>query len=74
MRIFYVTPSKDTVAVSVGHSIFNRKCRVNAGLMLASFEGGGHRGAGSCRFAAAKAEDYIPRILDILLKNEDNEK
>jgi hypothetical protein len=74
MRIFYVTPSKDTVAVSVGHSIFNRKCRVNAGLMLASFEGGGHRGAGSCRFAAAKADDYIPRILDILLKNEDNEK
>lgn len=74
MRIFYVTPSKDTIAVSVGHSIFNQSCRVNAGLMLASFEGGGHRGAGSCRFEASKADDYIPRILDTLLKNEDNEK
>lgn len=73
MRIYYVTPSRDTIAVSVGHSIFNPHCRVNAGLMLASFEGGGHRGAGSCRFDASKAENYIPRILDILLKNEDNE-
>ncbi len=74
MRICYVTPPGDTIAVSVGHSIFNRNCRVNAGLMLSEFEGGGHRGAGSCRFAADKADDYIPRILDILLENEDNEK
>lgn len=74
MRICNITPPGDTIAVSVGHSIFNRNCRVNAGLLLAEFEGGGHRGAGSCRFAAAKADDYIPRILDILLKNEDNEK
>ena len=74
MRICYVTPSRDTVAVSVGHSIFNKNCRVNAGLLLASFEGGGHRGAGSCRFAVEKADDYIPRMLDILLKNENNEK
>lgn len=73
MRIFYATPSRDTLAVSVGHSIFNPGCRVNAGLMLSEFEGGGHRGAGSCRFAAEKAHEYIPRILDILLANESNE-
>ena len=74
MRICYVTPPGDTIAVSVGHSIFNKNCLVNAGLMLSEFEGGGHRGAASCRFSAEKADDYIPRILDILLKNEDNEK
>ena len=74
MRICNITPPGDTIAVSVGHSIFNQNCRVNAGLLLAEFEGGGHRGAASCRFSAAKADDYVPRILDILLKNEDNEK
>jgi nanoRNase/pAp phosphatase (c-di-AMP/oligoRNAs hydrolase) len=41
--------------------------------MLAEFGGGGHPGAGSTRFQASKAEDYIPKILDILLKNENNE-
>jgi len=46
---------------------------VNVGLMLAHFEGGGHRGAGSTRFHVSKADEYIPDIIDILLKNENNE-
>jgi hypothetical protein len=61
------------VAVSVGHNIFNPGCRVNAGLLLTKFEGGGHRGAASCRFDKNKADDYIPAIVDALLKNESNE-
>jgi hypothetical protein len=73
MRICNITPPGDIVAVSVGHSIFNPNCRVNAGLLLSEFGGGGHRGAASCRFAAHKADDYIPRILNTLLANEDNE-
>jgi len=72
-KIRYDNDDKEEVAVSVGHNIFNRNCNVNVGLMLSRFEGGGHRGAGSCRFHESKAEDYIPKILDILLKNEDNE-
>jgi len=72
-KIRYDNDDKEKVAVSVGHNIFNRNCNVNVGLMLSRFEGGGHRGAGSCRFHESKAEDYIPKILDILLKNEDNE-
>ncbi len=73
VKIRYANNDKEKVAVSAGHSIFNRNCNVNVGLMLSKFEGGGHRGAGSCRFHVSKAEDYIPKILDILLKNEDNE-
>ena len=73
VKIRYDNDSKEKVVVSVGHSIFNRNCNVNVGLMLSGFEGGGHRGAGSCRFHVSKAEDYIPKILDILLKNEPNE-
>ena len=64
---------KEKVIVSVGHSIFNRNCNVNAGLMLSKFEGGGHRGAGACRFHISKADQYIPQIIEILIKNKDNE-
>ena len=73
VKIRYDDEDKKRVAVSVGHSIFNRNCRVNVGRMLSAFEGGGHRAAASCRFGAGKADDYIPKIIDILLKNEDNE-
>jgi oligoribonuclease NrnB/cAMP/cGMP phosphodiesterase (DHH superfamily) len=74
VRIRHEDKNKKIVAVSVGHSIFNPHCDVNAGLLLAGFEGGGHRGAASTRFHASKAEEFIPQIIDVLLKNENNEK
>jgi oligoribonuclease NrnB/cAMP/cGMP phosphodiesterase (DHH superfamily) len=70
MKIRYDTNSNDTVLVSVGHSIFNRNCYVNVGDMLSRFEGGGHAAAGACSFAARKADDYIPKIIDILVRNK----
>ena len=73
MRIRYEDKDKETIVVNVGHSIFNPNCNVNVGLMLAQFDGGGHRGAGSARFNASRANEYIPQIIDILLKNENNE-
>jgi nanoRNase/pAp phosphatase (c-di-AMP/oligoRNAs hydrolase) len=73
VKIRYEDQTRKRVVLNVGHSIFNPECKVNVGLMLAQFEGGGHPGAGSTRFQASKAEDYIPKILDILLKNENNE-
>ena len=74
VKIRYDDDAGKTVAVSVGHNIFNRNCNVNVGLMLSRFEGGGHRAAGSCRFHFSKADNYIPEIIDILLKNEIIEK
>jgi len=73
VKIRYDTKEKKRIALSVGHSIFNRNCNVNVGVMLSAFEGGGHRAAASCRFDVDKANDYIPKIIDILLKNENNE-
>ncbi len=61
------------LAVSVGHSIFNPGCRVNAGLLLAAFGGGGHRGAAACRFPENLADDYLPKIIDSLRANLPNE-
>lgn len=70
MKIRYDDNNRDQIVVSVGHSIFNPNCRVNVGEMLSRFEGGGHAAAGACSFAARKADDYIPKIIDILVKNE----
>jgi hypothetical protein len=64
---------RQRVSLSAGHSIFNRGCRVNIGLMLAAFGGGGHRGAGGCSLAANEADTQLERILAILMENKPNE-
>jgi oligoribonuclease NrnB/cAMP/cGMP phosphodiesterase (DHH superfamily) len=73
VRIRYEDMNKEMIVVHVGHSIFNPHCKVNVGLLLADFEGGGHRGAASARFPAEKADEYLPEIIEALMKNENNE-
>ena len=70
VKIRYDNNDPGKLIVSVGHSIFNHGCNVNLGKMLSKFEGGGHEKAGACSFDARKADDYIPKILDLLQKNE----
>lgn len=72
VRIRRDADDPETVLVSVGHSIFNRTCRVNVGKLLARFEGGGHQAAGACRFHADKADQYLPQIIDALLQNAED--
>ncbi len=71
VKIRYEKNNREKVSVSVGHSIFNKNCNVNVGLMLSQFEGGGHHGAGACTFHISKAENYIYEIINILLKNDE---
>jgi hypothetical protein len=73
VKIRYADSERKQIRVSVGHSIFNRTCQVNVGLMLAQFGGGGHRAAGGCTFDTGLAEEYLPRMIEILRKNESNE-
>ena len=70
VRIRYDAKNVDKIAINVGHSIFNRTCKVNVGMLLSRFEGGGHPGAGACRFHVSKAEEYLPQIIETLIKNE----
>ncbi len=70
VKIGFDEKNKETVVVKVGHSILNRTCNVNVGQMLSYFEGGGHPGAGACRFHISLADEYLPRIIDILLEND----
>jgi hypothetical protein len=73
VRIRYEDRNRDVLAVSVGHSIFKPDCRVNAGLLLSAYGGGGHRGAASCRFPASRAKEYLPQIIGALRENRSNE-
>jgi hypothetical protein len=70
VKIRYDNADRTKLIVSVGHSIFNQKCRVNVGRLLSRFEGGGHEKAGSCAFDAARADDYIPKIIEALIRNQ----
>ena len=71
MKVRFDINHPEMVVVSVGHSIFNRTCRVNIGQMLTAYEGGGHRAAGACRFHASLADRYLSEIIDILVKNDE---
>jgi len=73
VKIRFDSQRADTLAISVGHSIFNPTCQVNVGLLLQNFEGGGHRAAGACRFPAHLADQYIPKIIDALKQNIRND-
>lgn len=73
VRIRYDGRKKKRVIIGVGHSIFNRHCRVNVGLLLARFGGGGHRGAGSCTVSAEAADACLGSIIETLKRNEPNE-
>ena len=66
-------PEGSNITVSVGRSVLNDTCRINVGRMLARFGGGGHSGAGACTFPASRGKDYIPEIIETLLKNQETE-
>jgi hypothetical protein len=69
VKIRYKNSDKNQVLISIGKNIFNHKCEVNIGKLLASFGGGGHDGAGGCTLDAETADRNIERILKILFRN-----
>jgi hypothetical protein len=70
VKIRYRDVEKTQVLVSIGHNIFNRGCRVNAGHLLARYGGGGHEGAGGCTLDADGAQKKIDEMLTVLKANE----
>ncbi|MGD8989882.1 MAG: exopolyphosphatase [Desulfobacterales bacterium] len=73
VRIRYEDQNKDRVVINLGHSIFNPGCKVNVGLILTQFGGGGHPGAGSARVPSSKADGILSQIIDQLLANKNKE-
>ena len=58
------------VVAAIGHSIFNRSCKVNVGELCAKYGGGGHPGAGTAQLAPDKAEAEIKEIIEKLKANK----
>lgn len=50
-------------SIAVGHSLFNRTCKVNVGKLLGEYGGGGHVGAGTAQFPNAEAEAKFSEIV-----------
>ncbi len=73
MKIRHKDTDPSKILLSVGRSIFTKGSQVNIGKMLAQFGGGGHAGAGGCTLEAARAQEQIEQILEILQKNLPNE-
>ncbi len=69
VKIRYDIDNREKIILSVGHSIFNKNCKVNAGLLLSKYGGGGHFGAAGCSFPKNKADEYISEIINTLSKN-----
>ena len=57
---------REYVMVVVAHSIINRTCRTNVGILMSSYGGGGHVGAGSTPLPLEQADEKIAEILTIL--------
>ncbi|MBA3030655.1 MAG: exopolyphosphatase [Desulfobacteraceae bacterium] len=72
LKIRYDNQDRSKIIASVGHSIFNRNCNINVGLLLKDFEGGGHEKAGACSFHMSKASEYLPKIIQALKENRKN--
>jgi len=62
-------PRRETVAVAVGHSIFNRTCKTSVGELMSEYGGGGHRGAGTCLLPKVHADAHISEIVARLKKD-----
>ncbi|MCP3957826.1 MAG: exopolyphosphatase [bacterium] len=58
--------NKEHVMVNVGHSIFDRSCKVSIGDLMSDYGGGGHRGAGSTPLPVMEADAKIVEIIDKL--------
>jgi hypothetical protein len=59
-------PRRERVAVSIGHSIFDRTCQTNVGILMSLYGGGGHKGAGGCMLMPEKADALIAQMIERL--------
>lgn len=63
-------PGRSFVAVNLGHSIFDRSCKVDVGKLCRDYGGGGHRGAGACVLNPTHADLEIHDIIEQLVEHE----
>jgi nanoRNase/pAp phosphatase (c-di-AMP/oligoRNAs hydrolase) len=68
IKVRFKNRKKDQVIISIGHNIFNRKCRVNIGDLVKNYGGGGHYGAGSCCVEIKNYQESLTEMINLLSK------
>lgn len=71
VKISHPNGNRDVTGINAGYSILNKNCKVNMGVLLSAFGGGGHQAAAACRFDTKYAEKYVPIILATINRNEE---
>lgn len=71
VKISHPNGNPAVTGINAGYSLLNKTCKVNMGILLAAFGGGGHQAAAACRFDSQYANQYIPLILETINKNEE---
>jgi hypothetical protein len=59
-------PGKEFIAMTIGHSIINRTCKIDISRLCSEFGGGGHRGAGACMLEPDSTEGTLEDIISRL--------
>jgi len=59
----------ENVAISIGHSIFNRTSKTDVGALCAQYGSGGHKGAGTIQCSHEDAERVIGEVMDQIKKD-----
>ena len=54
---------REFAMISVGHNIFNRRCRVDVGALMLRYGGGGHARVGTCQVAYVDADRVVGELL-----------
>jgi hypothetical protein len=62
-------PRREKVVMAVGHSIFRRTSRTNVGELMSRYNGGGHRGAGTCVVLPADADGIVAAMISKMKKD-----
>ncbi len=68
VKIRYNKNDRTRIVLSMGQNIFKKGNRINLGEIASLYDGGGHRGAGSCSFPVSEAEETIRKITEVLEK------
>lgn len=63
-------PERKFVVATLGHSVFNRTCKVAIGELVSRWGGGGHYGAGATPLAPENVEAAVAEMVAVLNANQ----
>ena len=60
--------NKENIVFSVGYSIINKTAKIDVGMLMSKFSGGGHKQVGTCQVSIEDADNVLDDMVNIILK------